>query len=113
MGSSCAPVTEGDVQSLILAAITRLPKSLFWRNNTGKLRDRRGRLVSFGLNGSADIIGCYHGFAVYLEVKLPGQKQRPDQMIFENAVRRADGIYAVVCSVDGALAVLRPIAPDS
>jgi hypothetical protein len=103
------PVTETDRIGLILAAITPLPSGAFWRNNTGVLRDRTGRAVRFGLTGSGDILGSYHGRAVCLEVKTPEGKQRPDQRKFQLWWEAAGGIYAIVRTPEEALAVLRRV----
>lgn len=40
-----------------------------WRNNTGRIADRNGRVVSFGLVGSADVIGMRKVCSVYSEDK--------------------------------------------
>ena len=49
--------SEQHIQQRIRLACNRGPTRL-WRNNTGRLRDERGQLVTFGLcPGSADLIG--------------------------------------------------------
>jgi hypothetical protein len=100
------PATETDRTGLILASITHLPEGAFWRNNTGALRDKGGRLVRFGLKGSADVLGCYKGRFVALETKTPEGRQSPDQVKFQKWVERAGGIYAVVRGPGEALEVL-------
>jgi len=75
-----------------------------FRNNTGKLEDKRGRWVSFGLcEGSADLVGYHNRTGKFLafEVKVPGKKPTKAQTNFINAVNKAGGIAGVVyCSED-------------
>lgn len=107
------PETEADVLGLVLAAITVLPGAFFWRNNTGALRDKNGRLVKFGYPGSGDILGCYYGFFICFEVKFDLGQQRDDQRKFEKYVQSAGGIYAVVRSVEDATELLRMIRENN
>ena len=69
-----------------------------WRNNTGKLEDKKGRWVTFGFVGSGDLIGFRNsdGKFISLEVKVPGKKASPEQVRFINAVLKAGGIAGVV-----------------
>ena len=64
-------------------------------------------MVRFGLcPGSADLIGIYKGRFVAMEVKLPGQKPRLDQVRFLQHVEDMGGIAGVVTSVEDALELL-------
>lgn len=70
-----------------------------WRNNTGALEDKRGRLVRYGLcKGSADLIGILAptGRLVALEVKRPGERPTEEQERFLALVRSMGGFGAVV-----------------
>lgn len=49
--------TESQTQAAILKYLGNRKDCRVWRNNSGKIADRTGRVVSFGLVGSADIIG--------------------------------------------------------
>jgi hypothetical protein len=113
-------------ESTILSEIRRWagtqPNLSLYRNNVGKLKDSTGRWVTYGLCvGSADLIGwlrchvkpvpfrgvsCAVARFVALEVKLPGQKARPEQEAWLRLVRDAGGIAGVVTSVDEAEALL-------
>lgn len=76
-----------------------------FRNNTGMLRDGRGRPVRFGLAvGSSDLIGwtMIHGQAIFtaIEVKRPGGRPTPAQQAFLKAVRKDGGIGLCVSSME-------------
>lgn len=72
-----------------------------WRNNTGgrPWTDAKGksRLMTFGLKGSADIIGVMppRGRALFVECKTKGGKQSIDQQLFESFVRGCGALYIV------------------
>ncbi len=103
---------EATVQNEIRAAFDALPWVQCWRNNTGKLRDGNGRLVTYGLaTGSSDLIGivlrhacCCRfpgtclgvpvGRFYALEVKRPGEKPTDDQLRFLDVVRAMGGAAA-------------------
>jgi hypothetical protein len=102
----------------ILDACGRGVVRLF-RNNTGALEDKTGRVVRYGLcKGSSDLIGWRtvditedmvgQRVAVFvaLEVKDRG-RLTPEQAGFLEVVRRAGGIAAEVRSVEDAEAALR------
>ncbi|TGH19551.1 MAG: hypothetical protein ERJ68_08285, partial [Aphanocapsa feldmannii 277cI] len=96
-----------------------------WRNNTGGLIDRQGRLVRFGLcKGSSDLIGLrsvkvttamvgqHIGQFVAIEVKAPQGAIRPEQESYLQLVQRFGGVAAICRSVEDAehsLAMARPM----
>lgn len=83
--------------------------AVLFRNNTGRLQDKSGRLVQFGLcKGSSDLIGWRHSDAKFigLEIKLPGKKPTPEQINFITAIRKNGGLAGVATSVDEARRVI-------
>jgi hypothetical protein len=50
--------------------------------------------------GVSDIIGCWNGRFLAIEVKTPGGRVSPDQEKFLEAVRRHGGIAFVARSID-------------
>ena len=49
--------TESAVLTAVLKYLGNRSDVKIWRHNTGRIADRNGRVVSFGLVGSADVIG--------------------------------------------------------
>ena len=95
---SIREATEADIQRVILHYLG-LRGVLATRINSGAVRteDRFFRLNSSP--GCSDILACYRGSYIALEVKRPGKKATPKQAGFLAAVRRAGGVGAVVTSV--------------
>jgi hypothetical protein len=83
------------------------PDVTLWRNSVGTFKTSDGKWVQAGLGaGSADLIGICRGRFVALEVKLPGQKPRPDQVNFLEHVKKMGGIAGVVTSPQEAIDLL-------
>lgn len=84
-----------------------------FRNNTGKLRNEAGQLISFGLGvGSSDLIGINMqpdgiGRFVAIEVKLSGKHATKEQQSFIDMVRSLGGQAGVAHNVEEAVAILR------
>ena len=79
-----------------------------WRNNTGALQDKTGRLVRYGLcKGSSDLIGiCPDGRFLAVEVKTSTGQVSREQVLFIDAVIAKGGRAGVARSVDDALRIL-------
>ena len=63
-------------------------------------------VVTAGRAGTPDIIACYEGRLIALEVKTRSGRVSPLQRVEGQRVERAGGVFAVVRSVDEALATL-------
>lgn len=83
----------------------RYPKGLWERQNVIAVQ-ARDRYVKAGVNGQADIRGCYFGHYYELEVKKPGEVQTKDQVKRQENVTRAGGTYAVVHNPTEAFAII-------
>src|SRR5882672_4792967 len=120
--------TETALTREIMVALNRLPGVRVFRNNTGALPDRTGRIVYYGLGtGSPDLVGwkvmslakavggvaVWYDQAVFLgiEVKVPGKmKAHPEilenQDTWRDMIQNAGGLYFRVTSVGDAIAAL-------
>ena len=112
-----ASSNEGAVQNRIRLALSRCTTRLF-RNNTGALKDQKGRIVHFGLwKGSSDLIGWNtvkiteemvgKEIAVFvaIEVKDKG-KATPLQKRFIDVVKQAGGLAGVARTVEEAQKII-------
>lgn len=72
-----------------------------WRNNTGALKDKNGRMVRYGLKGSADILGIMpDGRFLAIECKRIGGKVRPEQIDFLKMITSHNGVAMIVHNPD-------------
>lgn len=80
------------------------------RNHTvGQFYTKYGAIVNIGNHGESDVFGhrISDGKALYIEVKLPGEKPREDQQKFLDAMRRAGAITGCAHSVEEALKIVK------
>lgn len=115
--------SEKSILNETLVALSALPETLVYRNNTGMawtgkkvdavvgqlVRVKPGtvilenaRPIRFGLPGSGDIMGATSGRPLAVETKDAIGKQRESQELFERAWVRAGGIYILARSADEA-----------
>jgi hypothetical protein len=107
-------VSESQLVRDILLAFGAIPGIRLFRNNVGRLQDRKGHWVQYGLCvGSSDIIGWHSGRFVALEVKSATGSLTKEQAAFIEAVRRDNGIAACVRSVDEVATALSVPLPPS
>jgi hypothetical protein len=105
-------VNETQISLAVREALLASGRVILWRNNTGKLQDRTGRWVTYGLGvGGADLVGILKGSGrfVAFEVKVPGGRISPEQEAWHRVVNASGGYARVVHSVDEAMAALRAI----
>lgn len=116
--------SEKAIQNETLVALSELPETLVFRNNTGsawqgrrvklpvgsmvEVEDgmvilRNARPVRFGLEGSADIVGSHKGHALMTEIKAELGVQAQVQRDFEVAWKKAGGIYIIARSPSEAI----------
>lgn len=93
---------ESVIQKQIMAEFGALSWLRIWRNNTGALKDQRGQLITYGLKGSADILGIIspEGRFLAIEVKNERGKQSESQAAFGKMVEAMGGIYILARSVE-------------
>lgn len=77
------------------------------RTAIGRVILDRARPISFGLPGSADIIGVLvDGTPLAAEAKTGSGRQRPNQAKFQTAWEKRRGFYIVFRSVDELMGVI-------
>jgi hypothetical protein len=99
---------ETNLQNQVLSALCS--NGCVARNHTvGQFYTQYGAVVNIGHKGESDIMGHREsdGKAFYLEVKLPGEKPRKEQMDFLDAMRRAGAIAGWCKSVKEALEIVK------
>ena len=103
---SASGMKEANVQALIMLALSDAG-CLVWRQNTGVLPDRNGRLLRFGLCvGSSDIVGiCEDGKFLAIEVKSALGQPTDAQINFIKAVQRQGGRAGIARSAAEAVEI--------
>lgn len=95
-------MTEHETQSAIIDLI-RLRGGVATRVNSGSAvfkRDGKTQVIRGAEKGTADIIACYKGRYLAIEVKHGKNTITMEQLIFLESVRSAGGITCVAYSVD-------------
>ena len=107
---------ESAIQGQILAylQVRKDVVAMAWRNNSGALRDRTGRLVRYGKTGSADVLGVirHSGRLLAVEVKRSGNKPTPAQAAFLADVKSAGGVAIVADDLLTVQAAMVKLAAD-
>jgi hypothetical protein len=84
------------------------------RVNSGGLRatyNGKGRFIRYNdTPGCSDLLACYRGYFVAVEVKRPGQKPTPEQASFLDQVRRKGGVGIVATCLDDVERALERLA---
>lgn len=94
-------MSEREIQQNILISFGSLPDLRIWRNNTGSIKTPDGRFVTFGLKGSADILGIMRGGRfLAIEVKTATGRQSEHQKNFQNMIESFGGVYILARSVE-------------
>lgn len=91
-------MTHADLVNKLLLAVS--PMGLAWSNATGAAKVD-GRMLRYGLPGSADILACVGGRMFGIEAKVGRDAWRPKQRAFAEALTRAGGTYILARSTDG------------
>ena len=95
---------ETALQNRIIAALCE--NGCVARNHTvGQFYTKYGSMVNIGNPGESDIFGhrISDGRAIYLEVKLPGEKPRQNQLDFIEAMKNSGAIAGWCTSIPEAL----------
>jgi len=109
--------SEKAIQNDTLVAVTALPETIAWRNNTGQAWAGKrlhfypgtttpvpsgivvlsgAQPITYGLPGSGDILGASVGRPLSIEVKDATGQQSEQQVAFQRAWEAAGGVYMLV-----------------
>ena len=99
--------SEANVLNDCMIALSKAGAKVF-RNNTGALKDRDGRLVRYGLcPGSSDIIGVTKdGLFIAVECKTYKGKPTEKQLRFLECIRSMGGRAGIARCADDAVRIL-------
>lgn len=92
--------TEAAIQRKIINYLRKDLKQGFW------FKIPQGK---YSMTGISDILGCFYGHFIALEVKRPGQKMTKLQSWFQKTVREQGGTAETVCSVEETKEVLENV----
>lgn len=101
-------MTEHDIQNAIRLALSH--DVCIFRANVGKVKTADGRWFDTGLpKGYSDLCGVRKsdGRAVYIEVKTPTGKVRPEQENFIEQMRKYHALAGIARSVEDALEIVK------
>jgi len=95
---------EKDIQKAVCEYLT-LKKHFFWRQNTTPTFDVTKKtfraMQKYALKGVPDVIVIVEGgYVVFLEIKRPKAKLRPEQVLFKENCEKIGAEYYVITSVD-------------
>lgn len=86
-------MTEADLKDRIMRVLRGVPDAYFWRQGA----------TPYGRSGIADILGCWSGQMVAIEVKMPGNKPTPAQCGFINNIKETGGLAFIAYTLDDVL----------
>lgn len=92
-------MSEHDTQSSIIDLI-RLKGGIATRVNSGGSIAKRGKYIRLASKGTSDIIACYSGVPLYIEVKKEGECATDEQVAFLESVAEAGGVGLVAYDVE-------------
>lgn len=86
--------SEAEIVNEVLLSLGSMPGVRVWRQNTGALENREGRLVRFGVKGSADISGIVspEGWRLEVECKSSTGTLTPEQRRWLDMIDERGGI---------------------
>lgn len=94
---------HSQLQSQVIEYLNFLPYSFAYDTPTTGGRGKRKKSAS---PGKSDIVWCFHGRYIAIEIKIPPDGQRPDQEIFEENITNAMGEYWIVMSIAGLIKII-------
>lgn len=90
-------MTANALTQMILQYLNAQPSTVAWRNVANRVKGRKFT----GKKGVGDIVGCYRGRHIEIEVKVGRDQISPDQAEHGAAIIEAGGVYLVARDFDG------------
>jgi len=75
-------------------------------NQTGTYRADIKKFVPPPSSGMSDIVACYHGQFLGLEIKKPKEGLRQSQELFKLELEKSGGIFAIITNLDTLITLL-------
>lgn len=100
---------EGLIQRAIMEYLAYQRDIYFFRANSGSVVTSNGRFFKTGKRGCPDVIVCYKGHFIGLEVKNAKGVQSTFQKDAEIDINKAGGLYYLVRSVDDVEKILKSL----
>lgn len=98
-----AVIPERDVLKVCMDYLATIPRSRFYRRNTGAIASMykgKRRYIRYGKRGMADLWGIWEGRHVEIEIKRKGEEPNLDQLAWIEDCRSVGSIAFWVDSVD-------------
>jgi len=97
---------EKIIQKAILQYLAYIKDLYFFRAGSGAIKTEKGGYFKSGKKGCPDIICCYKGKFIGLEVKNEKGKISEYQKQAERDISKAGGEYYIVRSVDDVIKII-------
>lgn len=107
---------HGDLLKMVVKRLVLFPGVLVIQHNTGALKGigagGRERLIRYGYPGMADLyvrvrpkaLGVWR--TIWMEIKVGGDSQRPDQVAFQESMERCGDMYYIIRDADTAVHIV-------
>ena len=97
---------EKHIQKSIIDYLSYRKDLYFIRSGSGLIKTEKGKYFKSGKPGCPDVIVCYKGRFIGLEIKTSKGKQSQIQKITESLIKECGGEYYIVKSLDDVLKIL-------
>lgn len=102
-------MSERAIQQAImnyLQVLENQGKLYFLRTQSGSIRTQEGRYFKTGKKGAPDLIVCFQGHFIGLEVKTPTGKQTNVQKAAQSVIEQSGGKYYIVRSIEEVIHII-------
>lgn len=100
------PQREQEIQKAILDYLRHIHAVPVKINNGGVFSQSRQTYIPSRQKGISDILACYKGYFIAIEVKRKGAKPTPEQLGFLDEVRRAGGFAIWTDNLDDVIEMI-------